>query len=345
MSLIYLEGFDDDLYTVRSTNGSAQTPNTANGRLGLKGVRLGNTPNLGFEPRTQWSMGGSDTIVVGFAMRIVSWGSSGVPGYAASIALLGSGQYFSIDRSGITNNFLLRINAVNYSMDTDISSFPDNEWHYVEFKVKFHASTGTVEFRLDGNTTASYTSLNTGSPPGDWYPGAWMPNGTPYMNEAWFDDVYVLNGAGSANNDFLGDVQILPLSPNANGNSSVLVGSDGNSTDNYLLVNDSSNSTYVGSATEGDKDTYGMSDLAVTSGSVLGVMTSIVGTRSDSGNKYLRHVIRSGGTDYPSSSFLVPATPSVALTEVPWDTDPDTASAWTASGVNAIELGPEVRDS
>lgn len=49
-------------------------------------------------------------------------------------------------------------------------------------------------------------------------------------------------------------------------------------------------------------------------------------------------VARSGGTDYPSADKAVQSTyyhDEFAI----WETDPDTASAWTESGVNAVEIG------
>ncbi|HUR18887.1 MAG TPA: hypothetical protein VMZ51_08140 [Acidimicrobiales bacterium] len=89
------------------------------------------------------------------------------------------------------------------------------------------------------------------------------------------DDFYCCNGAGSTNNDFLGDTTVHKLLPNADGDTNLWVGSDGNSTSNYLLVDENSPSAsdYVESGTLTATDLYNFENLpgGVSGRTVFGV--------------------------------------------------------------------------
>jgi hypothetical protein len=100
---------------------------------------------------------------------------------------------------------------------------------------------------------------------------------------------------------------------------------------------------FVGSATEGEKDTYSMSDLSSTTEAIIGVITEAISAKSDSGTKFMRPVIRTSSTDYNGTSEALSET-YVMQTTV-WDENPNTTNPWTGSEVDSIEVGAEVRDS
>ena len=93
-----------------------------------------------------------------------------------------------------------------------------------------------------------------------------------------FDDVYLMAGTGD---EFLGDCTVATLLPTGNGFVNQFVGSDGNSTDNYLLVDEQppSSTDYVGSATTGQQDLYTLTNLTG-SGTVLAVAPTIYAVRA-----------------------------------------------------------------
>jgi hypothetical protein len=216
-----------------------------------------------------------------------------------------------------------------------------NVWHYIEFKATLHDTTGSVYARVDEVQVIAATGLDTKNG------GTKTVYDQVKFNEdqgSTWADAYVCNAAGTLNNDFMGDIIVETLLPTGNGTTSVLVGSDGNSVNNYALVNEATpdTTTYVGSATNGDKDTYAFGDLAHTSGAILGVVVSIVAAKSDAGARTAREVIRSAGTDYPSASDKALSTTYTAYKEV-HEVDPATGAAWTIAAVNAAEPGFEVR--
>lgn len=217
-------------------------------------------------------------------------------------------------------------------------------WHYIEVKVKIADASGTVELRQDGVTRLSYTgdTQNGGVANVDRVAWASRTNGLGYR----IDDVYILNEQGSLNNTFLGDTRCYPLYPNGNGNYSQLVGSDGNSTDNYLLVDESpvpSSTDYVGSATVGQKDTYAFENMPVSVGTIRGVETRVYAAKTDTGTKQVRALIRRSATDANGADHALADNAYVTFQDM-FEQDPHAGpGAWTITNVNGSEFGAEVR--
>ena len=103
-------------------------------------------------------------------------------------------------------------------------------------------------------------------------------------NAAIYDDFYLMTGSGDTP---LGDIVIETLYPNGNGNANQFVGSDGDSTNNYLLVNETGapvTSSYVADSTSGHQDMYALTDLVTSAGTVLGVCHSAYLAKTDAVN-------------------------------------------------------------
>lgn len=212
---------------------------------------------------------------------------------------------------------------------------------YVELEATISDTVGIANVRINGATT------NTLSFTGDTKNGGTSTNfdaiglysaggGSP------FDDVYVCNDQGSLNNTFLGEARVITLAPNGNGTSSQFVGSDADSVNNYLLVDDLpyATSDYVGSPTVGNRDSYTVADLPAGTWSVKGVQVAAVTQKSDAGAASIKTVLRSGGTNYYGPTKVL-GTAWQTIMDLR-ETDPATSVAWTAAGVNAAEIGVEV---
>lgn len=218
-------------------------------------------------------------------------------------------------------------------------------WHYLETKVKIADSGGTVEVRLNGVTVVSYTgdTKNGGTA------GLINRMGIETANTGQVrrvDDCYLLNEQGSAPwNTFLGDTRCFPLYPNGNGNYSQLLGSDGNSVNNFQLVDEvgtPSSADYVGSVTPGDKDTYTFEDLPVSVGTVRAVETRLYAAKTETGTKQMRALIRRSATDANGADHPL-AENSYATWRDIFQLDPIAAAAWTITNVDGSEFGAEVR--
>ena len=244
MSLLFCDSFDH--YTAALANTKRDTWSNADlvaGRFG-NGMRFTNT---------NWSLGKANigtsspaTWIVGFAFKITG-GMNTNP-----CVRFGENATTHI-RVHVNGSRQLVISRDGTTLATTTQAWSaDNVWHYVELKMFLSDTVGSIYAQVDGAAeTLSYVGTN----------GALdtRNGGSGYFNWIYFvgtssssfdiDDLYICDDNGSVNNDFLGDVRVEAIFPSGNGNSSVLVGSDGNSTDNYALVDEATPSTgdYVGS--------------------------------------------------------------------------------------------------
>jgi len=210
---------------------------------------------------------------------------------------------------------------------------------YIEVKVTINDSTGVAQVRLGEATEINLTSQDTrngGNASVD------LVRFYQTTNPSYVDDVVVMDSSGSAMNDLIGDIKVECLLPNGNGNSSQLAGSDGNSTDNYALVDEvpaNADTDYVQSATVGQKDTYTYGNLATTAGTVHGVQVATYARKTDAGTRKIASVARLSTTEEDSAEFIL-STSYQVLTDVR-PTKPG-GGAWTIADVNNAEFGVKV---
>lgn len=218
-------------------------------------------------------------------------------------------------------------------------------WNFLELKATIHDTTGSVIIELNGTEIINFTGDTRNAGTGNLIGLLAFGIGNATTVRMPLDDIYVLDGTGAApHNDFLGDVKVETLVPNGNGTHSQLLGSDGNSTDNYLLVDElpASVTDYVGSATVGQRDTYAMTNLATASGQVFAVQTSALAYKTDAGSANFNLIERtSGGTERETGPTALTASPGAWVTTGPKVTDPE-GGVWSITSVNAAEFGAEV---
>lgn len=212
-----------------------------------------------------------------------------------------------------------------------------NQWAYLEVEYLPATSTGRVIVRKNGIVVLDYTGTTRSStsvtkPDMVVLIGGFSP--APTMH---FDDFYITDTSGSYNNTFKGDIEVRALAPNGNGNYSQFVGSDGNSTDNYDLINDTTYTDYVESSTVGQKDSYQLENL--TGMNVHAVQSVVRGAQASGGMAAIRPFVRIGTTDYPGGTQYL-GQQNVA-TNI-FEANPATSTTWTANDINNAEVGVEV---
>jgi hypothetical protein len=210
----------------------------------------------------------------------------------------------------------------------------------LEFKGTINDTTGTYEVRVNGANVVSGSGADTRNG------GTGVISSVALIfarsGELWCD-IVICDGGGSSNNDFLGDRRVDCFFPSGNGNSSQLIGSDGNSVDNYLLVDESApngDTDYVQSGTSGDKDTYNFPNMSHTPSSINGIQICMNAKKDDSGTRSISSVIRSGGTDTNGTTQALSTSYAYYLQIS--ETDPNTSAAWTKAGFDAAEFGQRV---
>lgn len=219
-------------------------------------------------------------------------------------------------------------------------------WYFVETKVKFHASAGTLTIRINEVEVLDLTGLNTAATAtGETRPYEIFFGGSATA-EHQVDDIYICDGVdatatqGQAYNDFLGDIAGKAIRPTGNGNSSQLVGSDADSTDNYLLVDEDGpddDTTYVQTATVGEKDTYTFANLPSTPAQIEACVVKSYSRKTDAGSRTFVHVARVSATEADSAEISPSET--YQFHQSIFTEDPDTTARWDEGGVNSAEFG------
>lgn len=219
-------------------------------------------------------------------------------------------------------------------------------WHHIGLDVKIAATGGWVYLYLDGTLILSFD--------GDTNDGAASFNkvtiGSPIASNTWvaplyYDDIYVDNTSGESVPAPVPDYRFLYVTPNGNGYTSQWDGNDGNSTDNYLLVDDiphDSDTTYVESVISGETDSYTMTNPTIPTGwEVSAVIAVAVVKKLNAGGalnlKLETRTTISGSPSYATSAAITLGT-SYAIA---WERRPlnPAGGAWNSTLVNALEIG------
>jgi hypothetical protein len=279
----------------------------------------------------------------------VNWSASNAASYWVSFwGDGGTVQHLSLTLDA-TNHLVLRLGSITGTpLVTSTATLPNSQWRYLEVQATIADSGGRCTVRIDGVTIIDYT--------GDTKNGGTGTNidritlgGQTSSSPTWiWDDMYILDGVddtantGRKDNDFLGDIKVEPLLPNGDGAVSQWLGSDGNSVQNYLLVDEVPPNTtdYVGTPTVGNRDLWALADVTATAQTVLGVRATLHAAKSDAGAAGMKIALReSSGTltldaDMPLSTTWLSYWGPVRRTK-------PSGGAWTPAEVNALQLGVE----
>lgn len=340
MALRFIDSFDHyavaqvGLKYTQHVNGNANsmflTASTGrNGTVAMQTTHHLSYFQMGFDSRQEW--------FTGFAYK-----TSVNTDTNARLVRFFDGSTLHVELSlDATGKFTALRNGTVIATGSQVIS--NNVFYYLEVRALIDDSSGRFVLRINGATDIDFTgdTRNGGNASADtlrWGFGGNLSAGTQY-----WDDLYVCDTSGSApNNTFLGDIRVEALLPSGNGNSSQLVGSDSNSTDNYLLVDEStpnSDTDYVESSTVNDKDTYAYGNLTSTTGTVYGVQVLPFARKTDAGTRSIKSVARLSGTEVDSADKAL-STDYVYLPDIR-ETKPG-GGAWSISDVNSAEFGVKV---
>jgi hypothetical protein len=241
-----------------------------------------------------------------------------------------------------TTSGQIQIRRGGTAFTTINSAYFVNQWHYIEQRVKLHDTLGSIIFKIDGVERYSASGIDTKNA-GTKAVFDCLQVGLTNGSGSWIiDDLYLLDVSGSVNNNFLGDLAIETLYPNANGDTNQWVGSDGNSVDNYLNVDEAvpSATDYNQGSAIGDKDLYGIQDLSRPTGVVHGALVTSYMVNTDSGPRGANTIVKSGATTTTPADKALSS--SAKLYDLPLDVDPNTGVKFTVAGINALQIGAQV---
>lgn len=221
------------------------------------------------------------------------------------------------------------------TIGTITGATPSNvTWYYYEF-IFTTGGTPSIEFFIDGVSQGTDTTTAMSGDFAQIYFDSW------YKQGYWVDDLYVADSNGTVNNSRLGDVHVVSLVPTGHGTHKDGVGSDGDSTDNHLLVDeyDVDTADYVSLTAVSDRDSYTCANLGA--GEVpLGAKVSINVGQGDALLSEVDGFIRLSSTDYDASDPALVSS-SFSWEEWIWDSNPNTSAAWAEDDLDGVEYGFE----
>lgn len=213
-------------------------------------------------------------------------------------------------------------------------------WHFFEIWSSVADSGGRYVVDIDGVNVIDFTgdTRNGGSDTtvGSVYWGRLATGGWNWE----LSDLRISN-----DNTMLGPTTVWLHLPDGAGNTTGL-SQEPNTGDNFEKVDENppdGDTTFVYSTTEGDYDLYDLTGLPAGTWDVLAVQTTLNARASDGGSKFIRPVIRSGGSQTVGTSRVLPAS-YTSIMEV-FENNPVTTNPWDAAEIAGLQVGPEVRDS
>lgn len=214
-------------------------------------------------------------------------------------------------------------------------------WFRIEIKVGYGGS-ASIDIEVDSGNVLS-TTIDTDDFSGTGFESLFFSSGRIDSTDGYrVDDIIVADTTGTVNNDFFGDIKMVALFPDGAGSSADFTANG--ATNNWEAVDETGSpdddTTYNRSETNGDRDLFTVENLPETPTSIVGIRTTAVVRKDDAGGKDFRQVLKSGTTT--DTATIETSSNTYEWYQEVYDTDPDTGSVWTESGVNGIEHGYEV---
>jgi hypothetical protein len=338
MTLLLMDGFD--YYTgVQGSRGKwiSVGLGMTTGRFGvgqsnqMTGVGTGGVPST----LQSKNFGNQSTLILGFAFNAAS--------FTSNAAIL---MQFMDDT---TTQVELRVDATGHLFVTrngttlgspSTNALLLNTWYYIEIKVVFHQTAGSVEVRVAETVWVSTTGVDTCNTANQFANNIFNVIGANLAGHS-FDDLYLCNAAGSGANNFLGDCRIETLYPTGAGTYAEWTPSAGT---NFGAVDEATandDTDYVSSSTVGQRDTHATGNLVTATGTVRAIQPVLTARLGTAGARTLASLIRTAGNDVAGADLPILSSNYLQYTGLQ-ELNPDTGVAWTIAEINAAEFGMKV---
>lgn len=238
----------------------------------------------------------------------------------------------------------LTADAVTGDQTTGGTPFTASGWHRIEFKVVFDNSpNGSMVVKVDGTEVINSAAIDTQGA-GTGIASVTFRCGSGGTNYAYIDDILICQDTGAtALDDFVGDIKITTHTVTSDGGTvawTASAGADFECVDETpSAANDDTD--YISSSTAAQESRFNVSNLAATPDTIFAVQTRHRAKKTDAGARSIRGLMNSSAVEALGAEHGL-------TTEYRWyrgamsATDPNTAAAWTASGVDALQTGVEV---
>jgi len=338
MTITAIEGFDvltTTLVAAKYPLGAQFSPTMAAGRFGSGQSYKPDSGNQNGEWSPTIAPAAAATFAFGLAILLPSGTIAGAGTGTRIVGFLDSGGNTQARITVAADGTVRAVSGVSTVMASSAAGvFTPDVFHFLECEFVLSDTVGVFKIWVDGVLVVNVTTGDTkGASATTVFRLQITPSGMGAGN-IQLDDYYQTDGAR------LGESRVVTLMPTSDTADKDWGRSAGS--DNYALVDErpsDGDTTYVTSSTVGDLDLYGMEDLSFTPASIYAVQSSIIARKDDAADRAVRCNIKSGGTTANGTALGLAAGYQQRVTI--HATDPNTAAAWTASGVNALQAGPE----
>jgi hypothetical protein len=194
----------------------------------------------------------------------------------------------------------LRLFSLGSLQDQHSFGYDGGVWTNYGIDIKFDSSSGWIRVYKDGSQILSHDGNTGGLVTDNVILGTIGGGGDDWVSETYYDDCYIDNTAGEGSPTAPRIKRFYFIKPNANGNYSQWMGSDGNQVDNYLLVNEqpaNDDTTYVEATTGTLVDSYGMSTFTLDANEDIIAMIPFAIAKRANITEQIALGTRSSGTD------------------------------------------------
>lgn len=283
-------------------------------------------------------------------------------GYLHPTALPEMYLRYAVYATGATVNTQLRVRsetnadvmAFNYAINQPIQVYlygtswsllgatsvnvPNATWQLIEMHIRFHPTAGIIEIKQDGVMTFFYrggTSLQG-------VPCRLIQWENAANSFAYVDDIAINDTSGTEDNSWPGDGYTVLVPVVAQGDAADWNGSDGDKTDNFLLVDDvpaDAETSYIFAGAPGAKDLYVPGAFALTEDAIQRVWVAGHVRKLFTFSQGVEFGIKQDGIEPWSAAQLLPTASYAVLRSTFWTTNPVTNAAWTEDDLNELQVG------
>lgn len=270
---------------------------------------------------------------------------SGMTSWIADAQIPDFGETVRLYHNSSTLKFCLINSSSNSVMATGTRAISGGQWLFIECYLKIAANPdGRFILYVNGLLEIDYvgqTNMNGASVSNIHY---YHQGSQTYVDDLALNDTS--NSDGKNDNSWCGDGYVELLKPNNNGDVNSWVGSDGNSTDNYLLVDDipATGDDYVKASTD-VQDMYNLTDFTATGKIVTRIWAECRAKDQDMTAGAIWLGFKTGGNTYMSSAVRPLSGLYTRIVGDEAKVDPSDSGVWSDSDLDSIQFVVEASSS
>jgi hypothetical protein len=230
---------------------------------------------------------------------------------------------------------VLRLYRGSTLLATSTDGIPQNTWTWVSVKHVCHASTGSVEVKLNNATVLTFTG-NTQNGSANQVHRPVIRTGVA-VTDFYCDNLVIATGLAS--DSPLSECRIFGAVVPTSNFSAAFTPNSGTNWSNVNEIPPNDDTSYNYSNTVGDTDVFVCAPPTLT-GVIPAVKVNFRARKDDAGVRELAPVIRPGTTNYAGSNIEI--TSNYFNRGHIWTTNPDTGMAWNPGDIANLKFGYKI---